>query len=342
MRLKPDDVTQTLAKGLPLVWLITGDEPLLVGETVDAVRAAAREAGHTEREVLEADGQFDWQRLTAAADNLSLFGDRRIVELRLPTGKPGQAGGKAITDYCATAPDDTVLIITAPRLDGSTRKAAWVNAVDKAGAVVQIWPLESRELPGWLDRRMRAAGLEPTRDAVRLLAERSEGNLLAAVQEIEKLRLLLPAGQVDDDAVRRAVADSARFDVFDLTAAALEGNVARCVRITQGLRDEGVEPTLVLWALSREVRLVCQLHSARGQEEQLLRRNGVFGPRKAQVQKAMRRGSARRWQALLARCARVDRVSKGVAPGRVWDELLQLSVAIAGGRAGRRAATAAQ
>ncbi len=342
MRLKPEDVPRVLNDGLPPVWLITGDEPLLVGETVDAVRAAAREVGHSEREVLEADGQFDWQRLTAAADNLSLFGDRRIVELRLPTGKPGQAGGKAIAEYCDRVPDDTVLIVTAPRLDGNTRKAAWVSALDKAGAVVQIWPLEPRQLPGWLEQRLRGAGLEPTRDAVQLLAERSEGNLLAAVQEIEKLRLLLPAGQVDGDAVRRAVADSARFDVFDLTAAALEGSVARCVRIVAGLRDEGVEPTLVLWALSREVRVVCQLQAARGQEEQILRRNGVFGPRKTQVQKAARRGSLRRWQTLLARCARVDRVSKGVAPGRVWDELLQLSIAIAGGRGGRGAAAASR
>ncbi|MDN3517322.1 DNA polymerase III subunit delta [Aquisalimonas lutea] len=335
MRLKPEQVDEVLARQLPPVWLITGDEPLLLGETADAVRTAARAAGHDEREVLEADAGFDWQRLAGVTDNLSLFAERRIVELRLPTGKPGQAGARAISDYCAGAPEDTVLLITAPRLDGNTRKASWVNAVDRAGAVVQVWPLDTRQLPGWLDQRMRRAGLQPSRDAVRLLAERSEGNLLAAVQEIEKLKLLVPAGEVDADAVRRAVADSARFDVFDLTAAALEGHVARCVRIVSGLREEDVEPTLVLWALAREIRVVCQLRAAGGRGEDVLRRNGVFGPRKAQIQRAAGRGGTRRWQALLARCARVDRVIKGVAPGRAWDELLQLSIAVAGGYGAR-------
>lgn len=336
MRLKPEQVADTLERNLPLVWLITGDEPLLVGEATDAVRTAARQAGHTERDVLEVEANFDWQRLAAASDNLSLFGDRRIIELRMPTGKPGQTGARAITDYCAKAPDDTVLIISAPRLDASTRKAAWVQAIDNAGAVVQIWPLEQRQLPGWLEQRLRRAGLQPTRDALQLLAERSEGNLLAAVQEIEKLRLLVPEGELNADAVRNAVADSARFDVFDLTAAALQGDVARCARIVGGLREEGVEPTLVLWALSREVRLVCQLLGAPGQAEQVLKKNGAFGPRKNQLQRAAQRGGPRRWQALLMRCARADRVIKGVAPGRIWDELLQLSIAIAGGYGKRR------
>ncbi|MFV8835867.1 DNA polymerase III subunit delta [Aquisalimonas sp.] len=336
MRLKPEQVADTLERSLPLVWLITGDEPLLVGEAMDAVRVAARQAGHTEREVLEVEAGFDWQRLAAAADNLSLFGDRRIIELRMPTGKPGQAGARALSDYCARAPEDTVLMISAPRLDAGTRKAAWVNAIDTAGAVVQVWPLEQRQLPGWLEQRLRQAGLQPTREAVQLLAERSEGNLLAAVQEIEKLRLLVPKGELDADAVRQAVADSARFDVFDLTAAALQGEVARCARIVGGLREEGVEPTLVLWALSREVRLVCQLQGAPGQAEQVLKKNGAFGPRKNQLQRAAQRGGPRRWQALLMRCARADRVIKGVAPGRIWDELLQLSIAIAGGYGKRR------
>lgn len=337
MRLKPEQVPATLERDLLAVWLITGDEPLLREEAADAVRAAARRAGYDERQVLEADGGFDWQRLAAAADNLSLFAERRIIDLRLPVGKPGQAGGRAIADYCARPPADTVLLITAPRLDGNTRKAAWVNAIDRAGAVVQVWPVERGELPRWLAGRMRGLGLDPTSDAVELLAERSEGNLLAAVQEIEKLRLLVPAGAVDADAVRRAVADSARFDVFDLAAAAIDGDRVRCARVVGGLREEGVEPTLILWALAREVRLVVQVAAAGSDAEAVLRRNQAFGPRKARIQRAARRVGIRRWQGLLARCARVDRVLKGVAPGRTWDELLQLSLRIAGGAGqGRR------
>lgn len=337
MRLKPEQVPATLERELLPVWLITGDEPLLRDEAADAVRAAARRAGHDERQVLEVESGFDWQRLAAAADNLSLFAERRIIDLRLPSGKPGQTGGRAIADYCARPPADTVLLITAPRLDGNTRKAAWVNAIDRAGAVVQVWPLERGELPRWLAGRMRQVGIHPTSDAVELLAERSEGNLLAAVQEIEKLRLLVPAGEVDADAVRRAVADSARFDVFDLVAAAIDGDRARCARVVAGLREEGVEPTLVLWALAREVRLVGQVAAAGPDAEAVLRRNQAFGPRKARIQRAARRTGPRRWQGLLMRCARADRVIKGVAPGRTWDELLQLSLRIAGGSTqGRR------
>ncbi|WP_290652749.1 DNA polymerase III subunit delta [Aquisalimonas sp.] len=340
MRLKPEQVAEALGQRLAPVWLITGDEPLLVGEAVDAVRGAAREAGHTEREVLEAESGFEWHRLAAAVDNLSLFGDRRIVELRVRTGKPGQAGSRAIIDFCENTPEDTVLIITAPRLDAGSSKGAWVQAVDNTGAVVQVWPPEAGQLPGWLEQRLRRAGFEPTREAVQLLAERSEGNLLAAVQEIEKLRLLVAGGRLDAEAIRYAVADSARFDVFDLTAAALQGEVARCARIVGGLREEGVDPTLVLWALAREVRIVSQVIAAPQHSEQILRRNGVFGRRKGQLQRAAQRGGQRRWQALLVRCARVDRVVKGVAAGRPWDELLQLSIAVAGGRIPRGAGRA--
>ncbi len=330
MKLRPEQLPEALERGLAPVYFIAGDEPFQVREAQDAVRTAARAQGYTEREVLDVVPGFDWDRLAEVGANLSLFGDRRVVELRMPGGKPGQEGGKALAAYAERPADDTVLLITSGKLEARSRKSAWMKALEQAGVVIEVWPVEPAELPRWLAARMQAAGLQPSQDAVRLLAERNEGNLMAAVQEVEKLRLLVGDGPVDLETVRGAVADSARYDVFDLVSAALQGDARRVVRVLRGLQEEGVEPVLVLWALSRDLRVVCQLRDAGGRGDDVLRRQGVFGPRRAPIQQAARRGSGARWQSLLARSARVDRAIKGAAPGRPWDELLQLSLAIAG------------
>ncbi len=331
MRARSDQLPGLLTKGLKPVYMLTGDEPLQLHEGLDAIRAAARDAGYTEREVLEVDAGFDWGRLAALADNLSLFGDRRVVELRLPSGKPGQQGARAIGDYCKRPPDDTLLVIVSGKLEAKVRKsAAWVKTIDEAGVVVEIWPVEPAQLPRWLNARMQQAGLRPTPEALQLLAERGEGNLLAAVQEVEKLRLLVGDGNVDLATVQAAVADSARYDVFDLCTAALQGESRRVVRILGGLREEGVEPTLVLWALARELRVLVPLSARGANAKAVLNGAKVFGPRQAALQAAAGRGGPGRWSALLARAARADRVFKGAAAGRPWDELLHLSLAIAG------------
>ncbi|MCH8504294.1 MAG: DNA polymerase III subunit delta [Ectothiorhodospiraceae bacterium] len=330
MKVRPEQLPETLDRGLAPVYFIAGDEPFQLREAQDAVRAAARVQGYTEREVLDVVPGFDWGRLAEVGANLSLFGDRRVVELRMPSGKPGQDGGKAFAAYAERPAEDTVLLVTSGKLEARSRKSAWIKALDQVGVVVEVWPVEPGELPRWLAARMQAAGLQPTPDAVRLLAERNEGNLMAAVQEVEKLRLLVGEGQVDLETVRGAVADSARYDVFDLVSAALQGDARRVVRVLRGLEEEGVEPVLVLWALSRELRVVFKLSEAGGRGDEVMRRHGVFGPRRGPLQQAARRASSARWQSLLARGARVDRTIKGAAPGRPWDELLQLSLAIAG------------
>lgn len=328
MRLKPGRLPSALTAGLAPIYCISGDEPLQVLEAQDAIRARARELGHVDREILQVDAGFDWSRLAAASGNLSLFGERRLLELRLPTARPGQEGGRAIAGYCKAPPPDTVLLITTGRLDRSAGKSAWVNAIDKAGVLVQVWPLGGRDLAGWLRQRMQGAGLDPSAEAVQLLVERSEGNLLAAAQEIDKLRLLLGSGPVSTEAVRGAVADSARYDVFDLGDAVLQGDVRRTLRVLQGLREEGEEPTLVLWSLSRDVRAVCLLRAG-VREDEVLRSLKVFGPRQALVRAASRRGSAWDWAMLLHRCARVDRIIKGAESGNAWQALRELGVAIA-------------
>lgn len=315
------------------IYIVSGDEPLQAAEAADSVRAAARAQGYTEREVLHVEPGFDWSSLLASTGSLSLFAERRLVDLRLPTGKPGDAGAKALVAYAAAPPEDVLLLITCPKLDASQQRSKWFTALERAGVVVQVWPIEPARLPAWIRQRMQAKGLEPEASAVDMLADQMEGNLLAADQEIEKLVLLNGPGPVSADAVAAMVADSARFDVFGLVDSALGGDAGRTARILYGLRAEGVEPILVLWALAREVRGLAAMsfESAGGvSPDAVMGRHHVWDKRKPLVRQALRRHSALRWQALLGRCAQVDRVVKGAATGNAWDELLQLAEAMAG------------
>ncbi|HKJ76840.1 MAG TPA: DNA polymerase III subunit delta, partial [Gammaproteobacteria bacterium] len=318
-----------------------GDEPLQVTEAADAIRAAAREAGHGERQVFHVESGFDWDQLAAAADNLSLFAERRLLELRMPTGKPGDAGSKALTAYAANAPEDTVLLITAGRLDKRQQQSKWFKALESAGVVVQVWPVDAKALPGWVAERMRSRGLQPNQEAARLLAEKVEGNLLAAAQEVEKLALLYGEAEVDEAAVAAAVSDSSRYDVFELVDTALSGDAARVVRVVDGLRGEGTEPTLVLWALGREVRalaaMAAEVAGGAGPDA-VMGKHQVWSRRKGPVGAALKRAGPNRWRGLLQRAARADRIIKGAEWGNAWEELLQLALLMAGARpfAGRR------
>jgi len=335
MRLRPEQLAAHAAKSLLPIYLVSGDEPLQLGEAVDALRAAARAQGYSEREVLQVEAGFDWGTLAAAGSNLSLFGERKLIELRLPSGKPGDAGAKALTAYAAEPSPDNLLLISCGKLEKQQQNSKWFKALEEAGAVVQVWPLEPRALPDWIRQRLQARGLQPTAEAAQLLAERVEGNLLAAAQEVEKLVLLYGGGVLDVEQVRMAVADSARYDVFELADAALGGDAARCARIIEGLRGEGEEPILTLWALVREVRALAII--AAGQAagtalETLLQQQRVWDKRKPLYQAALKRHNLRRWRALLRRAARLDRICKGAEPGNPWDELLQFSLLMAGVR----------
>lgn len=333
MQIPPEKLASHLRQGLAPLYFIHGDEPLLVTEAADAVRAAARAEGFSEREVFAVEPGFDWNQLSAASDSLSLFAERRILELRLPTGKPGEVGARTLRAYAERPPQDTLLIITAGKLEPAARKSKWVTALAEAGVSVTVWPVDLSRLPAWIRQRMRARGLEPTPEAVSLLAERVEGNLLACAQEIDKLHLLRGPGPVDADQVQAAVADSARFDVFTLVDAALQGEAGRCRRILQGLRGEGVEPVLVLWALAREVRSLAAMARLAAQGEpvpRLLARFRVWESRKRMVGGALQRLPWPVWRALMRDAARIDRVVKGQAAGNPWDELVQFAFRMAG------------
>jgi DNA polymerase-3 subunit delta len=333
MQLKPEQLDTHLNRQLAPVYFISGDDPLRVMEAADAVRAAARAQGYDEREVLTVQPGFDWYSLRSEAGSLSLFSQRRIIDLRLPTGKPGKEGAQALRDFAEQLPEDTLLLITAGKLEPAARKSKWVQALDAAGVVMFVWPLDARELNAWVEARMRKRGLLPTAEAVGMLADRVEGNLLACVQEIDKLYLLQGEGEVDAEAIIRLVADNARFDVFGLVDAALAGKVARSVRILHGLQGEGVAPQVVLWALAREIRQLAAMSAqvAAGQAVPgVLTRYRVWASRKALVGTALKRLKPAQCSAMLRQCAEIDRISKGRGAGNAWDELLQLICRLAG------------
>jgi len=333
MQLKPEQLDRHLQGRLAPVYFISGDDPLRVLEAADSVRAAARQQEFAEREVLSVQAGFDWNRLDAAAGNLSLFAARRLIDLRLPTGKPGDPGARALRAWSEQPPEDTLLLITAGKLEAQARKSKWVQALDRAGVVVFVWPLQVNELPAWVSERMRRKGLQPTPEAVELLVERVEGNLLACVQEIEKLHLLQGTGPVDAVTVTALVADNARYDVFGLVDSALAGDGARSVRILNGLRGEGMVPPVVLWALARELRTLAAVASAVATGMPVAR--ALAGARVWDQRKRLLGGAAQRLdpaacRALLRHCARIDRMCKGQAPGSPWDELLQLVLKLSG------------
>jgi DNA polymerase-3 subunit delta len=336
VKLYPEKLADHLRGDLAPVYLVSGDEPLQVGECSDAIRQAARDAGFSAREVLEADANFDWQQLAAKASALSLFAERQVIDLRIANGKPGNEGGKAITAYCDNPPPDTLLLLTLPKLDRQQRASKWFKAVDRVGGVLQVWPIDADGMARWIEQRLRAAGLSATREAVQILAERAEGNLLAAAQEIQKLALLRGAGELDETALRAAVADSARYDVFELVDSALRRQPARCLHIIAGLRGEGVAAPVVLWALHRETQMLAQLSadSARGLGiDHAMSRSKIFPKRQALVRRGLGNLTTAQWLGLLRYCEAADRAVKGALRADPWLLLEQIALRMAGQQA---------
>jgi len=331
MRLKFHQLATRLKQGLSAVYVIAGEEALQRGEAVDRVRAAAREGGYSERLRLDVGPGFDWDALRDATANLSLFAQRRLIEVHLGENKPGVSGSKALTGYAQHPPPDTVLVVVVNKADRSVTGGAWFKALDRTGVVVQVWPLSESEVEGWIASRLKGMGISAEREAVRLLASRVEGNLLAAHQEIEKLSLSFGRGHLDVAVLRDAVAESARFTVFDLGDAVLEGDTARTVRILETLREEGVASLLVLWSLTEQIRTLAGMthQLARGASPQALTQ-GVWARRRTLVARALRRHPVATWNRLLSRCAAIDRVIKGAEQGNEWEALLELAVASSG------------
>jgi len=327
VKISARQLTSQLSRGLASTYLVSGDEPLLVAEAAEQLRAAARGAGFDQRDLFVAERGFKWDELEASTDNLSLFAERRIVELRLPSPRPGDAGSKALQRFAAAPDPDRLVLVVTGKLDSAAARSSWVKAIESDGVVVQVWPVERAELPEWIGRRAQAAGLRLTRDAIELLADRVEGNLLAADQEIKKLALLGIEGAVDAQRVLAAVANSARFDVFELVDAWLSGDAARTFNVLGGLRAEGAEPVLLGWALSRELGLLGRLAAAveNGQRlDSAFAEQKVWQRRQPVLRRALERYPLTELRRLLQQAVTVDRVIKGAMPGNPWQAVTQL------------------
>jgi DNA polymerase-3 subunit delta len=327
VKISGDNLPSSLARTLSSTYLVSGDEPLLVNEAADAIRARARAQGFTEREVHIVERGFDWQSLLAASRSLSLFADRKIIEIRMTNPTPGEQGADAIVTLASEpSPDNLVLIVTG-KLDARVQNSRWVGAIDKQGVVVQVWPVDLPRLPAWIRERLNRHGLQADAAAAALLAERVEGNLLAAHQEVEKLALLVPPGPLSAETVVEAVADSARFDVLQLGEAAMRGQTARALRILEGLRGEDVEPPIVLWAVNKDLQWIARAQFLmRGGQSADAAMNALYVWRNRQpaMKLALGRLKPAMTRALLRDAERVDQAIKGVLRTDPWTEFERL------------------
>ncbi|GAB6141015.1 DNA polymerase III subunit delta [Methylosoma difficile] len=332
MQLKPEQLGAALKKGLQPLYFISGDEPLQMDELTDAIRLAARQAGFTERELLTVQTGFEWNRLQFSADSFSIFAEKKLIDLRLSGGSPGLDGGKALTAYAQRLPEDTILLVSAGKLAKESLKSRWFQAIDKVGVTVQVWPLDGQDLLRWLGQRLQQRGLSVDNEGIKLLAGRVEGNLLAAAQEVEKLYVLYGAGTLNTSQILAAVSDNSRFDVFKLMDSVLAAQVSRILKILASLQAEGVAAPVVLWALTREARLLGNIKQglAAGQNRDVLFRNyQVWDKRKQLVNDALQRLSSQDLDNVLWLSAKADRQIKGQESGDAWESLLQICLMLA-------------
>ena len=336
MQLRLDALDAHLAKPLAPLYVITSDEHLLSLETADKIRKAARGQGFLEREVMTSDRHFKWGELLASGQSMSLFGDKKLLELRIPTGKPGKEGGQALQEYSANVSSDTLTLITLPKLDWQTQKAAWVAALQKSSVYIDIPLVERAQLPAWIGMRLAAQGQSAGREGIDFIVDRVEGNLLAAHQEIQKLGLLYPEGKLNFDQVHDAVLNVARYDVFKLSEAMLTGDTTRLVRMLEGLKGEGEALPLVLWAVSEEVRTLLKLQSGIEQGRPLgalCKEYRVWGPRERLMGTALRRLNIDQLKSAQQEAAQIDKMAKGLRAdaysGDAWDALMQLGLKLA-------------
>jgi DNA polymerase-3 subunit delta len=332
MQLNADQLPSHLKRGLARVYFISGDEPLAALECADAIRAAAVAAGYADRAVHTVESGFDWDALYADTRAGSLFAARRLIEVRLPSGKPGEQGARTLTELAGDPSPDIVLLVTTGKLEKQARAAKWVAALEGAGVSITLYPTDARQLPGWIERRMRARGLIPGPGVTEMLAHYTEGNSLACAQEIDKLALLGPRAVSADD-IAGDLSDNARFTVYALSDAALAGNAIAILRILKSLKAEGEAPALISWALARDVRELARMAQAVAggrAPAAVLEDFRVWMRRKPVVQKALLRHSVDEWHDLICAAARLDRVVKGRGAGDVWLELESLALAIGG------------
>lgn len=336
MKLKSEQLEQHIKQAgqtlLP-VYLLSGDEPLLIQEAMDALRKAANANGFTERARFYADNSFPWERLLDEANSMSLFAERKLIELHIPNGKPGPRGTETLQHYCENLSPDNLLVIITPRLDSSAQKSKWYKTIEQTGGSINFWPIEIDQLPHWVSARLKQQGIKATPAAAEILAEKVEGNLLAAVQEIEKLQLLVSPDQtVDESTIMELVADSARYDLFGLMDCALQGDQERCLRMLRSLQTEGTEPSLLIWSLSREIRTLLDLkqhNNGSSISDQQFKQYRIWGKRKSYFNRAFKQQNNANLLKLLQLCNDADQSMKGIQKHSPWILLSQALLGLA-------------
>lgn len=329
MKLKLAQLKNHLTTGLKPIYVVSGDEPLQLREACDLVRQGCQQSGFEDRQIFDVSARFNWQQLLNAANSLSLFSQQTLLDVRMQTAKPGQLGGKALVTYATDPPEDKVLLITTQKLDASAQKSNWFKAIDKVGVIVQIWPIDAQQLPQWISHRMQQFDLTADSQAIAHLAEQTQGNLLATAQEIEKLSLRFGASHLSLEAVANSIADNARFDIFGLIDTILQGNAEKITRTIVNLQASALEPILVLWGLTRELRTLAQMATLLKQGQslsQLFSQFRVWEKRKPLLQRALKLHSQHAICQLLLQAAIIDRMIKGAAAGDPWNELARLSL----------------
>jgi DNA polymerase-3 subunit delta len=334
MKIRPDQLHSHLQQGIAPVYLLSGDEPQQLLECGDAIRHSARNHGYDERQVLEASAHFDWNNLATEAASLSLFSQRRILELRIPSGKPGREGAKAITDYLATPAEDTLLLIILPKLEGSQKNSKWFKTIDQSGVVIQVWPVKAADMPGWIQNRAQHHGLQLTRESIQFLAQQTEGNLIAADQEIEKLHITHGVGNITLQDVAASACGSVHFTIFELMDAALAGETARALKMIRTLKAEGAPEPVVLWSVAREVRLAASVAEALNHRESpaaVFKRQKppVWQSRQQLLTSGARRLPLQGWYRLIRKIAEADQAIK--SSGDPWIVMEEILVGMRGG-----------
>ena len=333
-KVRPEQLTGHCKKPLAPVYVIAGDEPLVVQESCDTLRRAATEQGYSERERYYTDANIDWQQILAGASNFSLFAERKLIEIHFHKAKLNDEANQSLLALAENFPEDTVLLISAPKLDGNAQKSKWFKAVAKTGVFVQVWPVTTDALPRWIDQRLRQAGLRASSEAIEILAAKVEGNLLAAKQEIEKLKLLTgDETLIEPESMATLVGDSARYDVFGLVDKALSGNAQAAIKTLNGLQAEGSDAVIILWALAREIRTLASCHElmelGRG-PDQAMTQMRVWDKRKPTIKQALARVSGKHAVHLIRKANGIDQAIKGARKVDPWSELRDLVLHLAG------------
>lgn len=332
MQIDSEKLPAQLQRGLAPLYVVHGEETLLAIEAADRIRAAARALGYTERELFNVEAHFKWQQIKQSSVSLSLFASKRILEIRITSGAPGVEGAEALVQYAADLPPDTLTLVSLPRLDKRARETKWFAALESAGVAVHAQRVNANDLPQWLAGRLKAQHHSADQATLEYIATRTEGNLLAALQEVQKLALLFPPGKLEFEAIKQSIAKVARYDVFGMSVAVLKGDTEYFLRMIDGLRAEGTAPPLVLWVLGEEARSLysVKLATERGvPAAQAMRDARVWGERQSVFGQALKRHSLGSLQQLILRAARIDRIAKGVARGEPWDELRLMGLKLA-------------